>query len=333
MIEVSVIIPTHNRAVLVARAVQSALAQHYPVRGYEVIVVDNASMDATSQVVQNTQSEFNKHNLRYLREEKLGLHYARHAGARAAEGDILVFTDDDATFDPGWLRAYARAFTEYPDMVAAGGPVRPFWDVPPAKWLLDFVGNAKIFGPLSLMEPYDIFHLDPKGFFFGVNMAIRRSVLFEVGGFNPELIGDLTLGDGESGLVRKLQERGSLIGYVPGALVHHHIPPARMTLDYLSRWQAHLAGAQLYSRYHTHMSGFFRLAGDALWTMLSLTGLWLLAMCVRSRTGRLAVSLQLHAALFCARFRYILRLMYDRDFRRMVTHQDWLNTPTTETKP
>ncbi len=309
------------------------MALDYPADHFEIIVADNAGSDGTTQKILDTQSELKGYNLRYLREERLGLHYARHVGVHAARGEILVFTDDDATFDPNWLRAYARAFAEHPEMAAAGGPVRPYWELPPPQWLLDFVGDADTFGPLSIMEPYDTFHLDPKGFFFGVNMAIRRSVLFEVGGFNPELMGELTLGDGESGLVRKLQERGSLIGYVPGALVHHHIPPARMTLDYLSRWQAHLAGAQLYNRYHAHMSGFFRLAGDALWTMLSLTGLWLLAMCVRSRTGRLAVSLQLRAALFCARFRYILRLMYDRDFRRMVTHQDWLNTPTTETKP
>ena len=156
-------------------------------------------------------------------------------------------------------------------------------------------------------------------------MAIRREVLFEVGGFNPELIGTSTIGDGESGLNRKLQERGYLIGYVPGAIVYHHIPPARMTLDYLCRWQAHLAGAQLYSLYHMRMPGPLRLSVDAIAALLSVAGIWVPARYVRSLTNRFAVSLKLRAALGAARFRYILRLLFDRDIRRMVAHRDWLN--------
>jgi hypothetical protein len=105
-------------------------------------------------------------------------------------------------------------------MMAAGGPVRPLWETDPPQWLLDYISESKIFGILSIMEPYTDFRLDPNGFFFGVNMAIRREVLFELGGFNPESFGDIWLGDGETGLNRKLQKRGLLIGYVPDAISH-----------------------------------------------------------------------------------------------------------------
>ena len=323
--DMSIIIPSHNRAGLVAQAVRGAMTQAYPTDRYEIIVVDNASSDATPQVVRNLQNGSGS-NLHYLREDRLGLHHARHAGAHYARGEILVFTDDDATFDPRWLHSYGMAFAQRAEMVAAGGPVRPVWEVPPPKWLLDYIGDAKTFSPLSLMEPYDEFRLDAKGFFFGVNMAIRRDMLFAVGGFNPELIGSFTVGDGESGLNRKLQERGCLIGYVPDALVYHHIPPARMTLDYLCRWQAHLAGAQLYSHYHTHMPSPPKLAIDAARTLLSVAGIWILARCVRSRKDNFAVSLKLREALESARLRYILRLASDPVFRHMVAHKDWLNS-------
>jgi len=331
--DMSIIIPSHNRAGLVAQAVRSALAQAYPNDRYEIIVVDNSSSDATPQVVRTLQQSTGS-RLHYLREERLGLHYARHAGARLARGEILVFTDDDATVDPGWLQAYGTAFAEHPEMVAAGGPVRPVWEVPPPEWLLHYIGDAKTFGPLSLMEPHDEFRLDTKESFFGVNMAIRRDMLFAVGGFNPELIGSFTVGDGESGLNRKLQERGCLIGYVPGALVYHHIPAARMTLEHLCRWQAHLAGAQLYSLYHMHMPSPLKLAVDAARTLLSFAGTSILARYVRTRTNNLAVSLKLRAALESARLRYILRLASDPDFRQMVAHKDWLNLfpATAETK-
>lgn len=90
------------------RAVCSAVALDYPSDRYEIIVVDNASTDATPQEIKNLQGDVNRHILRYVSEERLGLHNARHAGARAANGEILVFTDDDATFDPGWLQSYAQ---------------------------------------------------------------------------------------------------------------------------------------------------------------------------------------------------------------------------------
>ena len=333
--DISIVIPTYNRADSLVQALKSAMALDYPSDRYEIIVVDNASTDATPQVVTRLQGGVKGCSLRYVQEEQLGLHNARHAGARAANGKILVFTDDDAAFDPGWLQAYTDAFDSHPEMAAAGGPVRPLWETLPPKWLLDYMSGRKTFGIMSLMEPYREFRLDTRGFFFGVNMAIRRDVLFQVGGFNPELIGRFTVGDGESGLVRKIQERGWPIGYVPGALVYHHIPSGRMTLDYLCRWQAHGAGTRLYCRYHKHMPGNFGIVMDALRMVLLFTKTWVRAGFVRSRTDRLSVSLQIRGALGYAQLRYVIRLIFDGDLRQMVTRKDWLkpNSATLETQP
>jgi glycosyltransferase involved in cell wall biosynthesis len=49
-------------------------------------------------------------------EDRLGLHHARHAGARVAQGRVLVFTDDDATFDTSLLQAYSDSFEAHPEM-------------------------------------------------------------------------------------------------------------------------------------------------------------------------------------------------------------------------
>jgi glycosyltransferase involved in cell wall biosynthesis len=225
----------------------------YPSDRYEVIVVDNASTDTTPEVVQRLQSHSNGYNLHYVWEEQLGLHNARHAGARAAQGEILVFRDDDATFDTGWLQAYAKAFSAHPEMAAAGGPVRPIWEVQPPEWLLDFIAQPGMAGCLSLMEPYQEFCIDHKGYFYGVNIAVRRNALFEVGGFNPEAFGDIWLGDGETGLYNKLCERGMLVGYVPSAIVYHHIAPERMTVDYLRRRMANQGACEAYSQFHVEV--------------------------------------------------------------------------------
>ncbi len=266
--------------------------------------------------------------IRYLAEPECGLHYARHAGGRAATGEILVFTDDDATFSPDWLSAYARAFADYPEMAAAGGPVRPVWAAPPPRWLLDFMGTNSGFGILSLMEPYQEFHLDRGISFFGVNMAIRSRVLFEMGGFHPESIGDLWIGDGESGLNRKISNHGLLIGYVPQALVYHHIPPERMTVPYFCRRMANQGASAEYS----HFSGRVPESSELLIRLgrigLSMIKLgWLSAKQMAEGADKSAsLRFRLGLALHLSRLRYVILLAKDLKFRRLLAKTDWLNS-------
>jgi glycosyltransferase involved in cell wall biosynthesis len=329
--DISIIIPTHNRAGSLVEAIQSAMALDYPADRYETIVVDNASTDDTCDRVENLRKTAGRRGVLYVREEELGLHYARHAGARRARGKVLVFTDDDAIFSPRWLNAYAEAFESHPEMVAAGGPVRPEWQAPPPKWLLDFIDGRDHFGPLSIMEPFQDFQLSSECYFFGVNMAVRREILFKVGGFNPELIGSFTVGDGESGLLRKLQKRKWLIGYVPDAVVNHRIPQHRMTLTYLRRWQAHLAGAQLYAHYHRHMPGYLKLFIDLLKTAGLFSVDWLMVPRLHSKTSHRSINIRLRAALGYAQIKYILRLISNEKLRQVVTRENWLeSSPSTQ---
>jgi hypothetical protein len=104
-------------------------------------------------------------------------------------------------------------------MAAAGSPIRPAWDTPPSRWLLDYIacedplmGGPDAFSALSLLDRSENLLIEERGYFFGTNMAIRRDVLFEVGGFNPEAYGQTWLGDGETGLVFELWARGLQIG-------------------------------------------------------------------------------------------------------------------------
>ncbi|MBW2020571.1 MAG: glycosyltransferase family 2 protein [Deltaproteobacteria bacterium] len=323
MLNISLIIPTYKRSRDLLRALNSLQDGRFA--DFEVIVVDNAAQNDLQKMVK----AFNRTariRAEYIPEPRLGLHNARHAGAHAAKGDILVFTDDDATFDPGWLQSYAKAFTEYPEMAAAGGPVRPIWEVPPPKWLLDFIGEAKAFGHLSLMEPYYEFRLEPKGVFYGVNMAIRRDILFDVGGFNPESFGDVWLGDGETGLNRKLWDRGMLIGYVPGALVYHHIPASRMSVQYLCHRMANEGACTEYARFHRRIPGPFGLFSRLVrikFALMIRPGMMSLARMIRhDRFTALKARTELSYNL--ARLRYLIRLFHDKNFRELVVKKDWL---------
>lgn len=310
---------------MLKRALVSAKNLNYSADHYEIIVVDNGSTDATPAVVKEAQQTERKHKIHYIREQRLGLHNARHAAVWAAIGDILVFTDDDATFDPGWLRAYADAFESHPEMVAAGGPVRPSWETPPPQWLVELMGDSKTFGMLSLMEPYADFRLDPQVMFFGVNMAIRRTVLIEEGGFNPEAFGELWLGDGETGLYYKLQNRKMFIGYVPAALVYHHIPVARMTTKYLRRRMANQGVCNLYSEFHRNLPRTRSLLKRAAGLIVSHAGCWIRAWLLKDRTDMRSLHIQLDAARTVAELKYMVRTAVNKKFQRFVLKTDWIN--------
>jgi glycosyltransferase involved in cell wall biosynthesis len=322
---VSVIIPTLNRCSYLGRAIASVREQTFPSSEYEIIVVDNGCTDGTRDLVERLNQDGGK-RLCYVYEGQLGLHHARHAGARAAKSKILIFTDDDATFDPGWLQAYTTAFARYPEMAAAGGPVRPRWEVPPPQWLLEFIGDAKIFGYLSLMELYQEFRLDPKGIFFGVNMAIRRQVLFEVGGFNPDSFGDVWLGDGEAGLNRKLWERGTLIGYVPHSVVYHHIPAQRMTVEYLCRRMVNEGACTEYATFQKGTPGPISLYMRMIRLALSLVKLGPTSLGrIILKPDRFALlKARMGFAYHLSRLRYITRLLHDQAFRELVEQEHWL---------
>jgi len=316
MIDISVVIPTLNRCSFLCNAVVSLQNQVYPADGYEIIVVDNGSSDNTLQQIRELNRN-SRTSVRYIYESRLGLHYARHAGVKAAKANLIVFTDDDATFDKKWLKAYFDAFYGHPEMVAAGGPVRPIWEKPPPQWLVEYMDGSKSFPIYSLMDPFDEFRISKNNVFFGVNMAVRRSV-FERMGFHPELFGRRTIGNGESGLGNEIIEQGGLIGYVPEAVVYHHIPSSRMTISYIRQWAWHLGGAKMYERWRNRERRLPKLAKESVVIIVEHWRKWLGDLFVRQRRDRDAIDIQFQASLGWCRLMYILWMIANPRVQKML---------------
>jgi hypothetical protein len=210
-------------------------------------------------------------------------------------------------------------------MAAAGGPILPKWQSRPPEWLTRVIAaDPTMFPALSLLDLGREFTLKPDGFFFGVNMAIRRQVLFESGGFNPEIFGERWLGDGETGLNRKLWASGQLVGYVPGAIVYHQVTAERMTFEYLRRRQANDGACDMYARFHESMPSHVGLARAALGIVVESTRDWVAEPVFRGRTDPRAIRVQLRAARARARLQYVGRLMLSPSLRALVTRRNWL---------
>lgn len=101
----SVVIPTHNRAETIERAIRSVLAQD--VESLEVIVVDDASTDDTEQVIKALDDQ----RIRYIRHAtNRGAPAARNTGIAAASGDLIAFQDSDDEWMPDKLAKQMQLF-------------------------------------------------------------------------------------------------------------------------------------------------------------------------------------------------------------------------------
>src|SRR5213593_5110676 len=130
---ITVAICTRNRAAFLEKALQSVLPQITD--NTEMLIVDNASTDKTPEVASRL-ARANPGMVLY-RENELGLSAARNAALVRARGQYVIFLDDDAQAEPGWLEAYRRFLISPPAerIAVVGGAVFPDYEVAPPKWL------------------------------------------------------------------------------------------------------------------------------------------------------------------------------------------------------
>lgn len=141
--QVSVIIPTYNRADYLAEAIQSVLNQTF--EDFEVIIVDDSTQDHTREVV----GQFADPHIRYLFHEKSrGLAAARNEGIRASSGAIIAFLDPNDLFHPEKIETHVAFFERNPDVGAtynahfetdASGTILSMWRPPSRLTFSDLV--------------------------------------------------------------------------------------------------------------------------------------------------------------------------------------------------
>jgi glycosyltransferase involved in cell wall biosynthesis len=103
--KISVIVPVYNNAHHLSRVVQALLQQDYPRDRYELIFVDNGSVDNSLEILQRCPE------LSVYSEAEPGSYAARNRGISHARGEILAFTDSDCFPHAGWLKSIDRALS------------------------------------------------------------------------------------------------------------------------------------------------------------------------------------------------------------------------------
>src|SRR5205823_6890922 len=123
--DVSVVIPTFNRAARLGALIEALRGQRAPNIAFEIVVVDNGSNDGTEALVQNVAAIDQR--IEYIRQPQRGASYARNAGVARARGAIIAFLDDDVVPAKDWIVTLKRTFDAYPDVDCIGGRVEPSW--------------------------------------------------------------------------------------------------------------------------------------------------------------------------------------------------------------
>lgn len=214
---ISVVICTRDRADLLAGCLKTILALDYP--NYEVVVIDNApSSEATAKLAASLP-------VRYVREDRPGLDWARNRGIAEARHDIIAFTDDDVRVDRAWLRSIGNTFSD-PEVMAVTGFIAPAELESEAQHLfeLKYGGMGKGFSRRifrkSELNTYDL--LAAQAFGVGANMAFRSRVFSDIGIFDVALdLGTLAGGGGDLDMFHRLVAKGHTLVYEPAALVWH----------------------------------------------------------------------------------------------------------------
>jgi glucosyl-dolichyl phosphate glucuronosyltransferase len=251
--DISVIIPTYDRTPLLTRTVRSLLALDVVPGTFEILVVDNAVSTQTRAAIGELASGNPQQLIRYIPEPVPGLLAGRHRGALESGGEIAVFIDDDVRVDRDWLAGVQVGF-QSDDVHLVGGRNLPEYESAAPAWI-DAFWNDHEYGRwcmyLSLLDFGVQEQTIHPQFVFGLNFAIRRKTLFDLGGFHPDCVPSNLQrfqGDGETGLSLKIAQHELRAMYQPTALLHHWIPTARMTAGYFEQRQYYQGVCDSYTR-------------------------------------------------------------------------------------
>ncbi len=227
----SVILNTTDRVGPLRTLLRSLEQQSYP--DFEVLVVVGPTQDNTLEML----AEY-EHRIRLLHCPTLNLSLSRNIGLLAARGDVAAFVDDDAVPCQRWLEQYARIFREQ-SVDITGGAV---WAAHPKFSMLQF--RLGVYSSLAEQQDVRSSWLDeiiPKGMASrwmarlpGGNLAVRRSVALEVGGFDEfyEFVAE------ETDFALRLANEGKVIYPLKEAPIYHFPAsgPNRQAFTNKGRW-------------------------------------------------------------------------------------------------
>jgi len=199
-VDASIVIPVRNGAATLARCLDALETQRCPETRYEILVVDDGSTDATAAIASRPR-------VTTIRQEPRGPATARNRGARAAQGNYLLFTDADCVPEPGWIAEMVRPF-EDAEVVGVKGA---YLNGSPGLWArfaqLEFEERYRLLSKRRSIDMVDTHAA-----------AFRRERFLSMGGFDESFP---AANNEDTELSYRLASEGCLLVFAPSARVTH----------------------------------------------------------------------------------------------------------------
>ena len=239
---IAVVICTHNRAGLLLDTLNS-LAACTPFSGppIEVMVVANHCSDDTSARVRTFTERLRRGDLRVclIEEARAGKSYALNRALTETRAGVLCFIDDDQTVHPGFLAALVDGLNQHPDDTLFCGRIWPAWDGSEPRWVHAKAPYRVPIRPFPEFDPGESsFQLPPDARLpSGGNLAVRREVFAQIGGFSTRLgpTGHNLVGGEDHDFLCRALNAGHRIRYLPQMRQRHAVLHDRLTLGYTLR--------------------------------------------------------------------------------------------------
>jgi len=237
-LSVSVVICTHNpRPDYLERCLGALDRQTLSKDLWELVIVDNAS---TPDKAPSKPHAWHPRGF-IVSESKLGLTPARLCGIRAAQGELLVFVDDDNVLDADFLETALRVGRERSFLGSWSGQCRPEFEQPPPDWTRRYWGNLVI--RQFEQDVWSNLPRLPDTMPCGAGLCIRRAAaehylfLHESGkrSFQFDRIGNSLLSGGDNDLAACACDIGLGVGLISSLRLTHLIPQMRLTESYLAQ--------------------------------------------------------------------------------------------------
>ena len=235
-IKLTIAIPTHNRAALVCDTLASVSALAIPdCVEADCLVIDNASTDDTASVVDDF-ARGSALPMRRVFEPHPGSSFARNRAVDEAAADYIFFIDDDAVAERDWAAELLDDMRAR-DLDAACGMVLPRWSAAPPSWLGPSLWVKLAVHDRRLIESAPAASAERLDNYFSANVGFKRSAFTRFGKFREDLgvVGGNPISGEDTELFARILAGGGAMGFVPRAIVHHLIPPERLTRAYLRR--------------------------------------------------------------------------------------------------
>lgn len=317
----TVVVPTRNRGSALFDTLDTIRNQGLSPEQYEVIVVDSSDDDSWDLLQDYLESNGSAPRIHALREERVGVHYARHLGAHAGRAPIFVQIEDDALAEHDWLAELIRPIEEDPGVACTGGRVElrlettlPWWWRPYVNYLTRFSCGDRVLRVPSITA---------------CSMAVRMSALQAAGGFNPCIMGREVIGNGEVGLCEKIRRRDlGEIMYVPAALVWHCVPAARLERGFLRRRIENEGATLVQTLWQRKQFSPIQSLGVGVKYAVFSVWAWIASWFYRLSSEERGELFFLKYLLRRRQAQWLFRLANDREAIEWFSREEWMNNDT-----